>query len=138
MGRFRNRAAVALAGAILAGGLSAVAPAAPASANFNGTCGSGEVCLFYLENFSGPMADFYDAVADYSGWHFWNSSFWLNDNSMSVKNRANWSCAYIYRDSNYRGLASQLKSASDEASLYPYNNTASSHNFSSGCLFPYP
>jgi hypothetical protein len=122
---------------VLAGaaGAAAVVSSSPASAaTFDGSCGSGEVCVYYFQDLTGAMADFYDDIADYSGWHFWNSSLWLNDNVMSARNKAGWHTVLLYRDANYRVLVREIGLNGQVGSLYPYNNVTSSHEFCLACV----
>lgn len=72
---------------ILAFALSvALGAVALASAPWNGTCNSGELCNFYDSNFNGPDAAMYGSNPSYHG-ETWPGNNWgMNDSTSSVKN----------------------------------------------------
>jgi hypothetical protein len=125
-----GRRVVALALSGLAAASFTVAPSAPASAaDYNGQCESGEVCLWYYTGYNGAMADFYNNVSNYNNWHFYNSIFWLANNTESVKNRARYSCVELYDNANYSGALRLLFSHGESGNLDNARNKTESHRF---------
>jgi hypothetical protein len=128
-----NRHVRAIAGGIasvvaaLAIGVAFAAPAQ--AANFDGNCQGGEVCLYDSINFNPAMADFYNNVSNYGGWHYWNSSVWLDNSVSSVKNQASWSDVILYTNANYSGDGYPLLQGNVNASLGPWGDIFSSHKF---------
>jgi hypothetical protein len=121
--------AIAMAGAM------AVTNAAPASAdNFDGNCQTGEACLWDNTGPSGSHADFWDAVSNYGGWHFWNSPYWLANNVEAVENNALWSCLNLWDNANYSGVLPEtiaLMSGDSDDDLGQSKNRIESHSWTS-------
>jgi hypothetical protein len=118
--------------------VSAVAVAPPAAAEtLNGSCESGEVCLYWSFYYSGPIADMYDNVADYGPWHFAASSHWLNDNTWSGKSRSVWQWACVSEHSNYGGKMfwKGAVDQGDNPDFGAWRNKASSHRFLLICSY---
>jgi hypothetical protein len=132
--RFRGaRRLAAWAVALVAGAALTLTTAAPASAaNFDGNCNNGEVCLWYYYNYTGAFADFYNNVSNYAGWHFWNDSHWLDNNTRSAQNAAWFSCPYLTEFANGGG---RLIIVDDDLTSLnngnvDLNDRVSSHSFS--------
>jgi hypothetical protein len=122
-------------GAVIA--LSSATPAAAAE-TFNGSCESGEVCLFYSTNYTGAIADMYDNVADYSGWHFYASTSLLDENTWSGKSRSIWTFACVSELANYGGK--MFWRSDDVVSHWApdfgvWRDKASSHRFLTYCAY---
>jgi hypothetical protein len=121
----------AAAGALALGGAS------PAAAEtLNGSCESGELCLYYSTNYTGAIADMYDAVPDYTGWHFYASSSWLNDNTWSGKSRTVFAVACVSENANYGGkMFFRAMDQQGSTDFGAYRDKASSHRFLAGCSY---
>lgn len=84
MTRLLRRLAVPLVlASVLTGSLGAVALA---SAPWNGTCGSGELCIFYNRDFDGPLAAMSSSNASYHGETYPANNWGVNDSASSTKN----------------------------------------------------
>jgi len=121
----------AIAGAVLAAGVSTLVTVAPAqAATYDGRCDSGEVCVYENRGFQGGMADFDGDVNDYRSFSFvgvpWVS---LNDNASSLINKANWIPVYLYEHANQSGRLLTRVGPGDVQDQIPYDNQASSHAF---------
>ena len=90
MTRASRRLAVPLILAfVLTGALGAVALA---SAPWNGTCNSGELCIFYNRDYDGPMAAMSGSNASYHGETYPANNWGVNDTASSVQN---WTAYYV-------------------------------------------
>jgi hypothetical protein len=69
----------------------------------DGNCESHEVCLYWSSNFMGPMYDHSGDVTNYQGHNFPGYNIPVNDNTMSVLNKANWMDVRLCTDTWWRG-----------------------------------
>lgn len=109
------------------GTLLIIAGPQPASAgNMNGVCESGEFCLYFNENYGGPLADMEFNEPNFQGKTFANSNVSRNDNSRSGKDRGFTANGCIYRAANYSGGLINTGVMNDWPSFGTANDTASS------------
>jgi hypothetical protein len=95
----------AVVAAVAGVGLAGTAPAS--AAHKDGYCDSGEMCLYYFQNFGGPVFDLYYADNDFYGDRFPGTYILADNNTESGKNRDTYTW-YLYTGANrtgYRGTA---------------------------------
>jgi hypothetical protein len=124
--RLRRRLATLGTAAALVGGVG-VATAGPASAatHKNGVCESGELCLYYLTDYRGPVFDLYVSDNDFSNDYFPGTSTRANDNTESVWNRDTYTW-YVYVHANRGGSRGTLSPGSYGNFTTTYKNQVSS------------
>jgi hypothetical protein len=100
----RTALGLSIAAVVLGVGLTA----APAAAN-DGTCDSGDLCLFSDYAGQGGRWDDSEFVSDYSsGDNWWGTSTSINDRSHSAHNRYNFFNAHLCEHSWYRGTDASI------------------------------
>ncbi|MFB7943828.1 peptidase inhibitor family I36 protein [Kitasatospora phosalacinea] len=115
--------------AVAAAGLVAIA--APANAaNYDGSCGPGEFCVYADQNFNGHWADFSGDVYNYGDWNYWDAYVNLNDSVTAVKNRGTWYDVTSYQDANHSGGWLDTLSGDSRSNVgASYNDSFSSHKW---------
>jgi hypothetical protein len=120
--------------ALAAGGTIATTGAAYASEG-DGTCSSGEVCMYWGPNYTGAMITFYYNKYSHRWWYFPNNgtgggqAIWHN--VASVWNSATKSPVSICRYENYAGPVDRF-GAQRGGNLTSTRNLNESHKFDSG------
>ncbi len=83
----------------------AAKPAAP-TPNTGTSCTSGDLCVYYLQNFSGPVYGFVSNDANWTN-HYFSNGATVNDNDESWWNNgtscAGCSAVSVYKNINYSG-----------------------------------
>jgi hypothetical protein len=127
----RTLAGLAAGGALVAGALIAGAPAD--AAGKNGSCESGEFCLYYLQNQGGYVFDLYVSDTDFSNDVFPGTSISANDNTESYRNRDSYYW-HVFTNANYGGSHGCLPAGYVGNASATFKNTISSaYLSSSGC-----
>ncbi|RAO28933.1 hypothetical protein PSN13_05213 [Micromonospora saelicesensis] len=120
--------ALASAFALVAG--AQLATATPASAAFDGNCGSGELCLFFNVSYSGGMADFGGNISNYTSYNFYGTVHNLNDNSASGKNYSSFQDVHMHEHANYGGSGLEFNPNQWRSNLgASWTNRGSSHRW---------
>jgi hypothetical protein len=108
-------------------------PSAAFASSNDGSCDWGEVCLYYYNNFQGPIRDTVNNYSNYAIYTFHNSSLPLNDDVDSVRNLdPNFGVTLYQNESfntNVAGWSVWIPPNGSESSLGPYSNEASSHHW---------
>lgn len=108
-------------------------PSAAFASSNDGACDWGEVCLYYYNNFQGPIRDTVNNYTNYAVYTFHNSSLPLNDDVDSVRNLdPNFGVTLYENESfntNLAGWSVWIPPDGSESSLGPYSNEASSHHW---------
>jgi hypothetical protein len=120
--------------AAVVGALAVIGVGVPAYAgNYNGSCESGEVCLYWGYNFSGGVAEFTGNIQNYNDYTFKGSGGGvgqnLNDNAASLKNRGRYMTITACTDSWRRGDCILAYPGEEYGDLGPYANRLSSHGW---------
>ncbi|WP_192580224.1 peptidase inhibitor family I36 protein [Micromonospora sp. ALFpr18c] len=117
--------------AMLGTATSLVAATPALATSHNGSCETGEVCLYNNSSYSGDHDDNYDNDANYQGNTYYNSSTSLNDTVSSAENNAAWQDVHLHSAANYVGAELQIDTQSGWSKLsdYQFDNIASSHDF---------
>jgi Peptidase inhibitor family I36 len=120
---------------VVAGALALLGMALPATAgDYNGSCESGEVCLYWGYNYYGGVADFSGKVTNYKGYLFKGpapgAGHPLNDNAASLRNRGRYMTVHACVDSWGRGDCIRAYPGEAYGDLGPYANRLSSHYWS--------
>lgn len=97
MRKARMMSAIAIAGAFVA------MASAPAMADMDGSCNTGDICVYQHGNWVGSKLDTPYDLWNYSGRYYVGSSVPLNDSVSSMNNFGrSWGITF-YTDANYRG-----------------------------------
>jgi hypothetical protein len=110
--------AAAVAGVGLAG-------SAPAAAHKDGRCDSGDMCLYYLTGFRGPIFDLFVSDNDFSDDRFPGTSIPANDNTESGSNHDTYTW-YLYTGANRTGYRGTSAPGSSGNFAPTFKNTISS------------
>lgn len=105
-----------------------------ASAPWNGSCDSGEMCGYYDASFNGPMAAMAGNNLSYNGETYPGINWGVNDSFSSLKNRTA-SDLIMRHEINYGGASYCLNAGwQDDFVTLWHNDAFSSHFFTpSGC-----
>ncbi|MFE9861327.1 peptidase inhibitor family I36 protein [Streptomyces sp. NPDC005506] len=123
-------------GAITALAIMGAAGSASAASD-DGSCESGEVCLYYNSNYQGGVWDSYWSDAEYtSADTFHGTGGQVNNNSASIRNKDPKNNSRQWQYYNWTGWAFVVLAYGDPNNQFtlfdPYKNA-----FSSGEFFPY-
>ena len=119
---------------VVLGALAVLGMALPASASdYNGSCETGEVCLYWGYNFGGGVGDFSGNVNNYKSFTFKGSGGGvgknMNDNVASLRNRGRYMTISACVDSWRRGDCIRAYPGEAYGDLGPYANRLSSHGW---------
>jgi hypothetical protein len=119
---------------VVLGALAVLGMALPPSAgDYNGSCETGEVCLYWGYNFGGGVGDFSGNVNNYKSFTFKGSGGGvgknMNDNVASLRNRGRYMTILACVDSWRRGDCIRAYPGEAYADLGPYANRLSSHGW---------
>lgn len=100
-----------------------------ASAPWNGTCNTGEVCIYWDWHWEGPVAAMSGSNASYVGETYPNLTWSTNDSASSTKNLYTGNDAVWYQGTNYTGWPNQCINPGSGAYYVgiQLNDTFSSH-----------
>lgn len=110
--------------------LSSTIATAPAAAN-DGTCGSGDLCLYQNRSLTGGRWDSAGNNVNYgSGHRWWGTTTSINDQASSARSRYSITNAFLYEHSYYRGDVLYIYPGEVVENLadYGFNDVASSNS----------
>jgi hypothetical protein len=127
----RTLAVLAASGAVIAGSVLVNSPAG--ATGKNGVCESGELCLYYLQNFNPPVFDLFVSDPDFSNDVFPGTHISADNNTESAWNHDvfRW---HVFTGANYSGAHGCIPPGASGNFNSTFRNAVSSAYYSSsGC-----